>query len=141
MACGFRMCLNRLPRVTTKNHAFQPGRQTPADPIGIPGTIPMTSILQSTLAEESGEVAIASCTRTIDSGRYGGRQLARLLANRCAEWPERENDRAIEDCSQAIQINPNDADLSNNRPIDPKLDASARYVRFSVGPTSHMDAT
>jgi hypothetical protein len=29
--------LNRLPRVTTKNHAFQPGRQAPADPIGIPG--------------------------------------------------------------------------------------------------------
>ena len=36
MARGFRMRLNRLPRVTTKNHAFQPGRQAPADPIGIP---------------------------------------------------------------------------------------------------------
>ena len=80
------MRLNCLPRVTTKNHAFQPGRQAPADPIGIPGTIPMTSILRSTLAalaftstvwlaaptaaaddrdicaEESGEVAIAACT-------------------------------------------------------------------------------
>jgi hypothetical protein len=31
MARGFRMRLNRLPRATTKNHAFQPGRQVPAD--------------------------------------------------------------------------------------------------------------
>ena len=45
VARGFRMRLNRLPRVTTKNHAFQPGRQAPADPIGIPGTILMTSRL------------------------------------------------------------------------------------------------
>ena len=100
----------------------------------------MTSMLRSTLAalaftstvwltataaaaddrdacmKESGDEAIAACTRAIDSGRYSGRQLAVLLINRCAEWPEkRENDKAIEDCSQAIQLNPNDADLFNNR--------------------------
>jgi tetratricopeptide (TPR) repeat protein len=123
------MRLNRLPRVTTKNHALQPGRQAPADPIGIPGTILMTSILRCTLAalafastvwlaatpamaddfescaKASGDEAMAACTRAINSGRYDGRELAVLFKGRCVEWiKKQEIDKAIEDCSQAIRL-------------------------------------
>ena len=41
-----------------------------------------------------------------------------LLTNRCAEWPEkRENDKAIEDCSQAIRLDPTNADACSDRVI------------------------
>jgi tetratricopeptide (TPR) repeat protein len=54
--------------------------------------------------------AITTCTRAIDSGRYGGPELAFLFSNRCLAWIKRRgSDKAIEDCSQAIQLNPNDA--------------------------------
>jgi tetratricopeptide (TPR) repeat protein len=66
--------------------------------------------------KESGDEAIAAFTRAINSGRYSGRQLAVLLINRCAEWPEKqENDKAIEDCSQAIQLDPTSAEAFGNR--------------------------
>ena len=69
-----------------------------------------------TCARTSGDQAIAACTRAINSGRYSGRQLAALFANRCAELTNmQESDKAIEDCSQAIQLNPNGADAFSNR--------------------------
>ena len=69
-----------------------------------------------TCARVSGDQAIAACTRAINSGRYSGRQLAALFANRCAELTNmQESDKAIEDCSQAIQLNPNGADAFSNR--------------------------
>ena len=69
-----------------------------------------------TCGKASGDEAIAACTRSINSGRYSGRQLAALFANRCAELTNmQESDKAIEDCSQAIQLNPNGADAFSNR--------------------------
>jgi tetratricopeptide (TPR) repeat protein len=152
VARGFRMRLNRLPRVTTKNHAFQPGRQAPADPIGIPGTILMTSILRSTLAalaftstvwlattpaaaddvdtcgKASGDEAIAACARAINSGLYSGRQLADLFHSRCFEWNKKqESDKAIADCNQAIRLEPNDTNAFFNRGYAYK--AKGRYDR------------
>jgi tetratricopeptide (TPR) repeat protein len=114
-----------------------------ADPkLGIPGTILMTSILRCTLAavafastvwlaampaaaddfetcaRASGDQAAAACTRAIDSSRYGGPELAFLFNNRCLAWIERqESDKAIEDCSQAIRLNPNDATAFSNRAV------------------------
>src|SRR5262245_17684739 len=71
---------------------------------------------RDTCVKESGDEAIAACTRAIDSGRYSGRQLAVLLTNRCAEWPEKqEHDKAIEDCSQAIRLDPTSAEAFSNR--------------------------
>ena len=68
-----------------------------------------------TCAKASGDEAIAACTRAIDSGRYSGRQLAALFTNRCAELGDKQSDKAIEDCSQAIQLNPGLADAFSNR--------------------------
>src|SRR4051812_16533716 len=67
---------------------------------------------RETCANESGEAAIAACTRAINSGRYSGRELAGLLTNRCAEWPD-QHDKAIEDCSQAIKLDPTAEAFSN----------------------------
>ena len=69
-----------------------------------------------TCRHASGDQAIAACTRAINSGRYSGRQLAVLLTNRCAEWPaKQENDKAIEDCSRAIQLDPSNAETFSGR--------------------------
>jgi len=54
---------------------------------------------------ESGDKAIAACTRAINSGRYSGRQLSVLFTNRCAELPEKnENDKAIEDAARRSSL-------------------------------------
>ena len=71
-----------------------------------------------TCGRASGDQAIATCTRAIDSGRYGGPELAFLFNNRYLAWNERqESDKAIEDCSQAIRLNPNDATAFSNRGV------------------------
>ena len=71
---------------------------------------------RDTCMKESGDEAIAACSRAINSGRYSGRQLAVLLTNRCAEWPEKqENDKAIADCSQALQLDLSNAAAFSNR--------------------------
>ena len=41
-------------------------------------------------ADESGDVAIAACTRAIKSGRYGGHALAAVYNNRCTEYLDKE---------------------------------------------------
>src|SRR5687767_2043593 len=93
---------------------FSRGRSASVDPKLATGSILMTSMLRGTLAplaftstvwlaapaaaaddretclKESGDAAIAACTRAINSGRYSGRQLAVLLVNRCAEWPDKQ---------------------------------------------------
>jgi tetratricopeptide (TPR) repeat protein len=79
-------------------------------------TAPATADDFETCSKASGREAIAACTRAIDTGRYSGRRLAGLLTNRCAELPDvQENDKAIEDCSKAIQIDPNIPDAYSNR--------------------------
>jgi Tetratricopeptide repeat len=109
---------------------------------GYLGTIPMRSILRCMLAalafasivwfaampaaaddfetcgRTSGDQATAACTRAIDSGRYGGPELAFLFSNRCLAWIARqESDKAIEDCSQAIRLDPNDVVAFSNRAV------------------------
>jgi tetratricopeptide (TPR) repeat protein len=104
------------------------------------GDIRMTSILRGTLAalaftstvwlaatpaaaddvdtceKASGDEAMAACTGAINSGRYSGGQLASLFNIRCFEWNgKHESDKAIADCNQAIQLNPNDATAFFNR--------------------------
>ena len=69
----------------------------------------------ATCANASGDQAVLACTRAIDSGRYSGRDLIALLTNRCAEWSDEQGDKSIADCSQAIQLDPSDADAYSNR--------------------------
>jgi tetratricopeptide (TPR) repeat protein len=69
-----------------------------------------------TCEDESGDVAIAACTRVIGSGRYGGDNLATLYSNRGVEYGKRGDlERAIADFDQAIKLNPKDSSLYNNR--------------------------
>ena len=55
-------------------------------------------------ADESGDVAIAACTRAIKSNRYGGHALAAVYNNRCSEYLDKEEfDQAIADCRASIK--------------------------------------
>ena len=55
-------------------------------------------------ADQSGDVAIAACTRAIKSNRYGGHALAAILNNRCSEYLDKEEwDQAIADCRASIK--------------------------------------
>jgi tetratricopeptide (TPR) repeat protein len=55
-------------------------------------------------ADQSGDVAIAACTRAIKSGRYRGHALAAVYNNRCSEYLDKEEfDQAIADCRAAIK--------------------------------------
>jgi len=60
-----------------------------------------------TCAEAPDDVAIAACTRAIDSGTYEGRDLSRLHNSRGIAWHDKGDlDRAIADYSEAIRLNP-----------------------------------
>jgi tetratricopeptide (TPR) repeat protein len=62
----------------------------------------------ATCRDASGQVAIAACTRGIDSGNYRGHALAALLHNRGFEYADKNDyDRAIADYSLAITVEPN----------------------------------
>ena len=50
--------------------------------------------------KESGDVAIAACSRAIKSGRFKGHALAVIYTNRGIEYSRKNDyDRAIADCS------------------------------------------
>jgi lipoprotein NlpI len=60
-----------------------------------------------TCEKASGDEAIAACTRAINSGRWSGADLAWAYNNRGYAYQAKgDNDRAIADYTQAIQINP-----------------------------------
>ncbi len=59
--------------------------------------------------DQSGDVAIAACTRAINSGRLSKKNLAAAYTNRGVEWRAKgEVDRAIADHTQAIRTDPAD---------------------------------
>src|SRR5882672_9868077 len=60
-----------------------------------------------TCAKASGDVAIAACTRAINSGRWRGRDLAVLYFNRGVEYDAKGDlDRGIADYTEAIRLDP-----------------------------------
>jgi hypothetical protein len=64
-------------------------------------------------ANESGDVAIAACTRAINSGRYKGNSLAVKYNNRGVEWRLKQDyERALSDYSAAIRYDETFADAS-----------------------------
>ena len=69
-------------------------------------------------ARDSGDAAIAACTRTIKSGNYEGRVLALAYSNRGVEWKNKGDiARAIADYDEAIKHDPEQAAAYNNRGI------------------------
>jgi tetratricopeptide (TPR) repeat protein len=69
-------------------------------------------------ANESGDVAIAACTRAIDSGKYNGHSLALKYSNRGVEWKLKQDyERALKDYSAAIRLDAKYADAFYNRCI------------------------
>ena len=61
-----------------------------------------------TCFKETGDVAIAACTRLIESGEFTGNRLAAIYFNRGVTWYEMgDHDRAIQDYNKAVKFNPN----------------------------------
>jgi tetratricopeptide (TPR) repeat protein len=70
----------------------------------------------ATCANETGDVAIAACTRAIKSGRYSGHALATKYTNRGAEWNNKQDyDRAIADLDRALKLDKKYSDAFYNR--------------------------
>ncbi len=66
--------------------------------------------------DQSGDVAIAACTRAIESGRLTKRNLAYAYTSRGVEWRAKgEVDRAIYDHSEAIRTDPTVPEAWYNR--------------------------
>src|SRR5262245_36874673 len=60
-----------------------------------------------TCTKQSGDIAIAACSRAIASGKYRGRNLAILYYNRGLEWRAKGDlDRAIAEYDEAIRLDP-----------------------------------
>jgi tetratricopeptide (TPR) repeat protein len=65
---------------------------------------------------ESGDVAIAACTRAIQSGKYKSKDLATLYVNRGAEWDnKKEYDKELADLSDAIRYDAKQPAIYKNR--------------------------
>src|SRR4051812_14258920 len=57
--------------------------------------------------KESGNTAIAACSRAIASGSFQDRALARILSDRAFEYRRKgEADRAMTDYNAAIRVDP-----------------------------------
>ena len=66
-------------------------------------------------ANESGDIAIAACTRAIESGKYKGKSLAIKYLNRGAEWKLKKNlERALADYEAAIRLDRDNAEAYYN---------------------------
>jgi tetratricopeptide (TPR) repeat protein len=85
----------------------------------------------------SGLIAIAACTRAIESGNYQGRALAELHADRATEYQNKgELDRAIADHGDALRADPTYTDSLNNRGTVwlAKGDYDRAMADFDAGP-------
>ena len=63
-----------------------------------------------TCGKQSGDLAIAACSRAIDSRRYTGQSLAQLYTARGVAYQAKGDlDRAIADFNEAIRLDPKGA--------------------------------
>jgi len=64
-----------------------------------------------TCVKQSGDVAIAACSRAIASGKFRGEELAAIYVSRGVEYKNKRGlDRAIADFDQAIRLDPKNTD-------------------------------
>jgi lipoprotein NlpI len=65
-----------------------------------------------TCAKQSGDVAIAACSRAIASGKFSGEELAAFYVSRGFEYKNKRGlDRAIADFDQAVRLDPKNSDV------------------------------
>jgi lipoprotein NlpI len=65
-----------------------------------------------TCAKQSGDVAIAACSRAIASGKFSGEELAAFYVSRGVEYKNKRGlDRAIADFDQAVRLDPKNSDV------------------------------
>lgn len=96
-------------------------------PLGVVA-VPAAAVDTQTCFEETGEPAIAACTRLITSERYDGDNLAVIYFDRGVTWYAiREYDHAIEDYDRALELNPQFAQAVFNR--GNALDEKGQFVR------------
>lgn len=70
----------------------------------------------ATCHRETGDNALAACTRAIESGQYAGADLGKLFTSRGVERKRKGDlDGAIADYTEALKINPRDLFAYNNR--------------------------
>lgn len=78
--------------------------------------VPAAAVDRQTCFEETGEVAIAACTRLISSGEFDGDALAVIYFDRGVTWYTiGEYDRAIQDYDRALKLTPQFAQAVFNR--------------------------
>jgi tetratricopeptide (TPR) repeat protein len=69
-------------------------------------------------ARQSGDAAIAACSRAIASGEFSGEELAKIYLNRGVEHKNKSDlDSAIADYDEAIRLNPKFAKSYYNRGV------------------------
>jgi tetratricopeptide (TPR) repeat protein len=79
-------------------------------------TAPAAADDWATCNNTSGDQAIAACNRAIDSGRFKGEDLGKLLTSRGVERKRKGDiDGAIADYTRAIALNSKDLFAFNNR--------------------------
>ncbi|MET4177816.1 hypothetical protein ABIB99_008950 [Bradyrhizobium sp. LA6.1] len=71
-----------------------------------------------TCAKQSGDAAIAACSRAIASGEFSGEELAKIYSNRGGGYKSKSDlDSAIADYSEAIRVDPKHVTAYNKRGI------------------------
>lgn len=95
-----------------------------------------------TCEKQSGDVAIAACTRALATGRYKGRQLAATYDNRGVEYAaKREFDKAFADYDEAIRIDPKFAFPYSNRGDARRLNGNVEQALADLNEAVRLDPT
>jgi tetratricopeptide (TPR) repeat protein len=93
-----------------------------------------------TCEKESGDIAIAACTRALATGRYKDRQLAALYDNRGVEYAnKRDFDRAFADYDEAIRIDPKFAFPYSNRGDARRLNGDVEQALVDLNQAIRLD--
>jgi tetratricopeptide (TPR) repeat protein len=101
-------------------------------------------------AKESGEIAIDACTRTIKSGRYKGRDLARQYTYRGVERSlKKDYDLALADYGEAVRADKQYSAAFYNRCVlhnlkedyDRALADCSQAVKLGPGPNTTVPAS
>jgi tetratricopeptide (TPR) repeat protein len=93
-----------------------------------------------TCEKASGDVAIAACTRSIESGQFTGHNLAVDYSNRGVEYKTKgDYDHAIADYNDAIRLDPKYTDAYYNWGIAKRAKGGAAGADADVAKAKQLD--